>query len=241
MTSPEESRSSGSGPRQKSVAVKTAIRSTPRRGMDLEEMEEKKRRREDSEDEAEMDKMMQKGISMVQAQGSPKTQRYAVKKEKVQDILLRLKCGEPTIDAFADEQNNRWPRFWGKGGEEEDAWAQDCDYEKVGLLWCNAPFSDLDHVVDKVRTDGARMVFIAPDWRDQRFYQDMWEMAEQYYYYKKGQEMFDLSGVAMPGVRWGVWAVLLDGRMQKVDPVKEAKEKRTSSSRRRFRRKQAAQ
>ena len=54
-----------------------------------------------------------------------KSERWTVIASGIREIIDRLGCGEPVLDCFADKGNHRFPRWWGKGGEQEDAFAQD--------------------------------------------------------------------------------------------------------------------
>jgi hypothetical protein len=90
----------------------------------------------------------------------------------IADILLRLRCPTPNLDAFADRGNARFPRYWGRGGIEEDAWAQNWSESQAGLIWCNPPFEDLEAVVDKIQEDGAAAILVVPDWRNQPFFSE---------------------------------------------------------------------
>jgi hypothetical protein len=112
-------------------------------------------------------------------------------------------------------------------------------WQRDELLWCNPPFTDLNKVVKKVREDKARIIFVAPDWRSLDFFREMWKMASKWNYYPRGLSIFELDGEQMPPTRWGVWAVLLDGGLYKEnrEEQKFQGERRTPSSRRRFRRK----
>ena len=193
-----------------------------------------------SEDELEgMDATVSKGISVVVQPNAAKPwwrcERYAVRREFVNDILSKLRCGEPQVDCFADRANKRWPRHWGEGGEFKSAW--DADWGKHGLLWCNPPYDDkvMTQAVRKLRQDNGRAVMILPDWDDYQFYSEMWPMVDRYYFYDRGSRVFELEGREMPGTNWGVWALLMDGTLYKDQDAGE-KVKRTSSSRRRHRR-----
>jgi len=46
---------------------------------------------------------------------------------------------KPTLDAFADEGTRVLERWWGKGGEKENAWKESWDSSKHGCLWMNPP------------------------------------------------------------------------------------------------------
>jgi hypothetical protein len=205
---------------------------------DREEMEE-----DDGEEEG---MMLKRGISVVtaaegDAQSAQKTrwatQRYAVRKGVLNDILSKLRLPTPDIDAFADAKNHRFQKWWGPGGVRPSAWDEDWHPKKVGLIWANPPFSDLDRVVAKVRADQARVLLVAPDWDNWKFYKEMWAMCEDYCCYPEGSKVFEIDGREMPGVRWTVWAVLLDGTRDNRKFGTPLEVRKTDSSRRRRRRK----
>jgi hypothetical protein len=197
------------------------------------------------------DLLLNRGVSVAQAASSRvaeepgskwHSQRYAVRQEMVDVVIKMLKCPKPTIDIFADAGNARCSRFWGKGGEKTDAWAQDWGAEE-GPLWCNPPFTLLNNVVTKASTEGANIILIAPDWKDHQYYKDMWSNSRSHWYFPVGTHLFELDGTAVPGIRWPCWAVWLDGRLQEKDRVRrkifwgEAVQ-RTGSAKRRFRQQQ---
>ena len=87
-------------------------------------------------------------------------------------------------------------------------------------MWCNPPFFKLQQVVDKVRQDGAKCILVMPNWPTQPWFQSAQEMATKKVFYHPGSEIFDVDKGKVGGVRWGVWAMLLDGtRTKKPLPV----------------------
>ena len=81
------------------------------------------------------------------------------------------------------------------------------------------------------------MVIIAPDWRNQDWYSELWRHARRYHYYEKGHDFFELHGNPVPETPWGVWAVLIDATGDnKKRPEPEQEKKRTDAARRRWRR-----
>jgi len=77
----------------------------------------------------------------------------------VEDIVKYF--GEvPVVDAFATEANKRFPVYW---DVQKDAYKQHWG-NQGGTLWMNPPFSQMQQVVDKLKTDRARAIVIAPAW-----------------------------------------------------------------------------
>ena len=99
-----------------------------------------------------------------------RTHRYAVRAEMLAVILKELRCPEPCLDAFADQGNMRFPRYWGSGGERSNAWAQNWNVKVNGVLWMNPPFEDMLAVIKKIERDGAAVVLLAPDWRSKPWF-----------------------------------------------------------------------
>ena len=134
---------------------------------------------------------------------------YAVRPEVVQEIMGKLvekeKQTQP-VDLFAAESNHRWPRWFGKGGEEEDAWK--VHWGKVGeLLWCNPPYADLNRVVDKFVADQCTMVLIVPNWTTTKWFKRLRGYVLTQQYYPRGSQLFELNGRPCKGTRWGTWVV----------------------------------
>ena len=158
-------------------------------------------------------------------------------------IVRKLGCPTPQQDMFADAGNARMARWWGAGGEQPDAWKMDWGREDLGILWCNPQFSDLQFVVQKAKVEGANLILICPDWRNQPWYADMWENIRAHHYFRPGFPLFELDGVAAPGIQWGAWALWYDGRMQENEKLRRKSRwgqevQRTHAATRRYRRDQ---
>ena len=168
------------------------------------------------------------------------TQRFIVSKAMISDILMRLHAPNPTVDAFADEQSSKCVRFWGPGGEAESGWSKSWSYDRVGVIWANPAFSDLVDVVKKIKQDKAQVILVAPDWKDYDYYDDLWPMVQAYHYYPREADIFECSKQQMSHRRqqWGVWALYLNGAQDKREETNAVEVRRTSSSRRRWRRRQ---
>ena len=113
-------------------------------------------------------------------------------------VLDKLRCPTPCVDMFADEQNARFSRWWGRCGE--DAWRQDWG-SLEGTGWCNPPFSVLDNVVDKCRAEGGNLILIAPDWQEKRYFQEMWPMSSSHSFFPVGTRLFELDGAEVPVIK----------------------------------------
>ena len=140
-------------------------------------------------------------------------ERYQVRPPVVQDILAKLGDPKPVVDMFADENLHLFPKWWGPGSAVPDAFQ--ISWEGEGLMWCNPPFSKLQQIVDKIRHDRARCVLIMPNWPTQPWFQSAQELAVKKVFYHPGSEIFDVDRGKVGGVRWGVWAMLLDGTRTK--------------------------
>ena len=127
------------------------------------------------------------------------------------EILQRLGVETPSVDAFVDTELNLCPRWWGPGSSETEN-AFDRNWGDESLLWMNPPFSLLPRVVDKIHKDGARVVLIMPLWEDREFFTKIQPMILRKCVYPEGSKVFEQKRKAMPGIRWPVWCVLVDGR-----------------------------
>ena len=78
----------------------------------------------------------------------------------------------------------------------------------------NAPFSLLDNVVKNIRKDGAKAVLIMPQWEGHHFFEEVQPMIIRKHIYPKGTRVLEQKDGAMAGVRWPVWAALVDGNEQ---------------------------
>ena len=186
------------------------------------------------------------------------SEEYAVRNGKMRDIIFRLGCGEPSVDGFATVENHLFPVWLGPGGYVENSLA--AQWGEVELLWLNPPYSKLEETIQKVIKEKVRAVMVLPDWRSESWWKKIQEYVVKKYFYPKGTKMFELGGREVEGVRWGVWAYLVDckGGQEKRKRQQQQEEKmmpfdreigkeewdeekvRTSSARRRWRRKRPA-
>ena len=184
------------------------------------------------------------------------TERYAVREGIIRDILMRLQLSRPKLDVFADESNRRMERWYGPGGEVEDAFSVSWHHVHVGgLMWMNPPYSALEKTIKKVIEDGAEAIMVLPDWRSTQWWKDIQKYVRRRYWYPPGVKVFELSDSDFnAGTRWGVWAYYVKGHCPRevndeefIVPDKEyiageleGTHQKTSSRRRRQQRKAAA-
>ena len=140
------------------------------------------------------------------------TQRYAVKPEKVDEILKIFQV-EPTVDTFADEGHHVLPRWWGSNGEKADAWNETWNFSVQGYLWMNPPFDDLGRVVDKLVQDQAKAILVCPHWPRDKWWKRVQDLVVGEIWYPKGTKLFLRNGEPMRGTKWGVHAYLVNGAM----------------------------
>ena len=150
-----------------------------------------------------------------QSKASRKSQKpwydetYAVRKDVIREIVRGLNCPSPTVDAFANARNHRFPRWWGEGGEHTDSFS--VPWSREEFLWCNPPFSRFQQVVDKLKKDKAQCILVMPDWPSRTYWQEVQDMKRAAVYFSPGSEIFELEGQPAPGIKWGLWAYWLDG------------------------------
>lgn len=100
----------------------------------------------------------------------------------------------------------------------------------------NPKFSELNEVVAKIKKYGTETILLVPDWKSERFYQDIWKMARRWHFYSVGHEVFEKSAAVPTSLApWGVWAILIDGNLNAPEPVQKEFQW-TKSARRRQRR-----
>ena len=171
---------------------------------------------------------------------------YAVTKGRTRDIMMRLQVGLPSVDAFASKEMRVCSRWWGKGSECPDPF--EADWSKEELIWCNPPYKKMSQVVKKIAQEGARCVLIMPHWPRSEWFEQVVPMVCHKYWYPEGTLMFETEGGPCRGEETAVWAVLVDGKLQGKKNQETYEEmsrmddrghefKKTSSSRRRYRRK----
>ena len=66
-------------------------------------------------------------------------------------------------------------------------------------------------VVRKIRKDRAKAVLVCPNWRSEGWYKNVIKMAKRHYFYRVGTLFFEVADGMVPGIKWPVWALLVDG------------------------------
>jgi len=153
------------------------------------------------------------------------------------DIILRLKYGWPSVDVFADCQIHVCERWWGPGSLLPDAFTVHWGSEP--LLWLNPPFTLLNRVVSKLKSDRAVGILIMPHWTNQPFFEEVKPYIVRKYFYRKGTMMFETESGTVGGTPWPVWALLVDTYEDGWMPadLEHSQFERTRSSTRRWRKK----
>ena len=171
----------------------------------------------DSEDDADdQDDLLQQGVSVVVTRGNWVSEQYVVHKKFITDILMRLNCGTPMVDAFATAKNKRWAQHWGTDKPDHpDAFDEDWSFEVQGLIWANPPFSKLEQVVNKAKHNKVRIVLICPEWHQQQWFKDAMSITHRRYRYKAGTPFFELNGRPAGGTHWAVWALYINSTSDK--------------------------
>lgn len=154
------------------------------------------------------------GVAPVQRSRARKTERYAVRRPMVNDMLMRLagrggQALKPTVDAFGDQELHVCDKWWGPGSEVPDSFK--VNWAAEPLLWLNPPFSLMSRVIQKIKEDQATCVLVCPHWTTEPWFQDVMKMSKRSYFYKKGTQLFEVMDGIVPGIRWPVWVLLIDG------------------------------
>lgn len=140
------------------------------------------------------------------------TESYAVRRHRVVEICKRFGV-MPAVDMFASAENARFPKFQTvEDNSLQTNWPQDV------VLWCNPPWSLWPAVVDKIYQQQARVICIAPAWTS-LWLTKLLQIAVKKLYFPKGEKFFELLGRPCKGLRWGVWAVLADGKLAQAPVV----------------------
>ena len=168
-----------------------------------------------------------------------RNERYRVGPEIYHDILIRFGLSQqpPEIDGFADAEMHVCRRWWGPGGEVDDAF--DCFWGEGQRLWLNPPYSQMDKVTTKVLADGAEALMLVPHWASYEWLHVSMVHASLRHFYAKGMKIFSDTGPTP----WPVWALFVNGkeRIKKFwipnSNDEKVKRDRTKASERRWRRK----
>jgi len=84
-----------------------------------------------------------------------------------------------TIDAAANASNHLLPRWYGPGGEREDALAQ--PWEPMQRYWVNPPYARgvqyrfVQHAIASAVGDGSLVVLLLPARTDTKLFHELWD------------------------------------------------------------------
>lgn len=160
------------------------------------------------------------------------SEEYAVRDHWVRRILriFQIDAHIPIRDAFASPGNQRFTNYWTVHDKalQQQWWGE--------LLWLNPPWTLWPLVAAKVEESGASCVAVFPAW-SKDWVNKMLIMATKLIYFEVGSKIFQLHGVAVPGIKWGLYAVYIVGSQPVLAPV-HPKLQFSPASRRRWRRKQ---
>ena len=131
------------------------------------------------------------------------------------DMLFRLGCPKPRVDCFATKDNRRCEFYFGEGGLVSDG--LQANWNNAVLLWMNPPYTRLGEAVEKMIAEKAEAVMIMPDWKSESWWKKLQPFVKKKYFYPIGNQIFELDGKLVDGVRWGVWAYKVDTREHKDD------------------------
>lgn len=174
--------------------------------------------------------LLQQGMT---ASKEYQSEDYAVTDHWVRRIMRVFQIdghSMPVRDAFASPGNERFPTYW---TVREDAMQQSWQGE---LLWLNPPWTMWPQVTSKVEESGARCVAIFPAW-SKAWVNKLLMLATKIIYFESGTRIFQLYGKAVPGIRWGLYAVYILG-WQMIPTTVHPKLQFSPASRRRWRRRQ---
>ena len=111
----------------------------------------------------------------------------------------------PQVDAFANNRNKKFPRFY------DDAWSEDWSEP----LWINTPFDVFPRVVQKLKLSGAKAIFIVPNWPKQSWFKGIMDISIHIVeLHHKGVKLYcEDNGKPLPQRSWSTLACLVDGNL----------------------------
>jgi hypothetical protein len=129
---------------------------------------------------------------------------YTIKKEFLGDIEERFGV-KIQRDCFAAPHNARCGKFFTK---KDDALHQ--NWETGEVLWLNPPWSLWPKVAKKLKKERCTAICLCPDW-EKEWVRKLFRLVTKKFRFEEGTELFEVNGKSMEGIRWGVWALLVEG------------------------------
>lgn len=164
------------------------------------------------------------------------SEEYAVRKHWVKIILRMMGISEDSNlrDCFANASNKRFQKYF---TAEQNALVQPWDQSEV--MWCNPPWSIWPATAQKIINSQCVTVAVFPSWESKDWVKQLTFMASKVIYFEIGSRIFELWGKPVGGIKWGLYAVLI----QPVhgQPVSVGSISWSPAARRRWRRKQQKQ
>jgi hypothetical protein len=144
-----------------------------------------------------------------------KRETYAVRMHYVEEIVSRLGCQTPCLDAFSLAESKRFERWWGPDSEEvQDAFSVKWTHSSCGMLWANPPFSEIQRVVHKLKVDHGHAILVVPKWETAAWWLPLQDLVIRMIEYPAKTKLFELVGMDcyVPSTRWPVQVSMVCGR-----------------------------
>ena len=123
---------------------------------------------------------------------------YTVRRQEKLGVVAERDC-------FASERNTRCEKFFSR---RENALTEIWNPGEV--LWINPPWTLWPRVVKKLLKTKCTAICICPDW-ERKWVKTLFRMATKKFRFEEGTHLFEANGKPMEGIRWGVWALLIEG------------------------------
>ena len=187
-------------------------------------------------------------VRTVEMERDPKprwlTERYQLQRRWYNVLVNNLGGQRPQLELFADSRMHITDRWVGRGSTiSEDAFQISWQYKRVGMIYCNPPFSRLHAVVKKMKMDKGYGIVVAPRWESKDWYKKLMEITVRKYTVAKENSVYeDDAGRRLSPPAWDTMGCLVDGSLQEMPQSwLQRDDTKTKSRRRRQMRKKRKQ
>ena len=121
----------------------------------------------------------------------------------------------PTVDVFGTQAMHVCDIYWGDGNLMHKPFLSELfqkDWSGHHLLWLSPPFGLLQAVVWKILIQKLTGILILPHWKGKKWFKDIQPYVVRKYLYPKGTTMYETQDKQMPGIKYPIWALHVDGK-----------------------------
>ena len=150
------------------------------------------------------------------------SESYMLQFGKFRTAINALSKQHPDIELFAQPDMHLMSNWVGPGSSRPDAFQISWSYPKVGMIYCNPPWSKLARTAYKICQDRAWGIAVIPHWESKKWFRRFMKMATDGYRFNGNTSIFENADGKLPGPGYDIWCLLVDGSRMKIkEPIED--------------------